>query len=113
MRTRHARASTASAARTKHADGIRRMMAPSTRSGPRRNRYSDSTRRSRLTASPAGAGTHHVHRQRTTQPKPAAASAAATWWHTGDGVTVIRDGATPEGTLPTGDRPRGRARIGH
>ena len=58
-------------------------------------------------------GTHHVHRQRTTQPKPAAASAAATWWHTGEGVTVIRDGATPEGTLPTVDRPRGRACIGH
>jgi hypothetical protein len=60
-------------------------MGPSTRSGPRRNRYFRQH----------GSGTHHVHWQRTTQPKPAAATAAATWWDTGDVVTVSRDGATP------------------
>jgi hypothetical protein len=52
-----------------------------------------------------GSGTHHVHRQRTTQPKPAAATAAATWWNTTDVVTVIRDGATPDDTTTPGPAP--------
>ena len=79
-------------------------MGPSTRSGPRRNRYSDSTP-VEANGQPGGSGIHHVHWQRTTQPKPAAASAAATWWHTGEVVTVSRDGATPDDTTTPGSAP--------